>query len=66
MIRFTNSEGVIKTLPAKIADGNGSVVWAWDVKTADFTSDDWKITAVASSNGQDLSSEDPLPLKVRP
>ena len=63
---FTNSDGVVKTLPAQTADSNGSAIWAWDVKTAGFTVGDWKIIATASLNGQSKSASDQLPLKVQP
>lgn len=64
-ITFTQG-AVTKTLEAKTADANGTVIWNWDVKTAGFTPGSWKITATASANGQSKSAADAQDLVVQP
>lgn len=64
-IQFTKN-GIVKTLPTKTADSNGSVIWDWDVKLAGFTTGNWQINAVASLNGQTQTATDNMPLVVTP
>jgi hypothetical protein len=63
-LQFTKGD-VIKTLASQVADGNGSTFWNWDVQEAGFTSGSWKVTAIASLNGQTKSTPDPLNLEVK-
>lgn len=65
-ITFTNSDGVVKTLPAQTTNSNGNATWDWDVKTAGFTEGSWTIKVTATLNGQTQSVTDKLPLKVQP
>ncbi len=64
-ITFTNEEGVVKTLPAKITDSSGNAFWDWNVSAAEFTPGNWTIKATAALNGQTQSATDKLPLNVR-
>lgn len=64
-ITLVNSDNVTKTLEAKTADANGSVIWNWDIKTAGVTTGTWKITATSSLNGQTKSATDAQNLEVQ-
>jgi hypothetical protein len=65
-ITFTNSDGVVKTLPAKTADAKGAAYWdSWDVKTAGFVDGQWDITATATLNGKTAAKKDDRPLVVK-
>ena len=65
-IKFTNGDGVVKTLAAGTVDSTGAVYWNnWDVKTAGFTNGTWQIEAVASLNDQTKSTKDDKPLQVQ-
>ncbi len=65
-ITFTNSDGVVKSLSAKIADSSGTAYWdQWDVKTAGFTDGTWQIKATATLNGKSLSTTSDQPLDVK-
>lgn len=59
-------DGVAKQLDPQVIDNTGSTYWTWDVNQAGFTPGSWKITAVASLNGQTLSRDDGLALEVQP
>jgi hypothetical protein len=63
-IKFTQN-GVVKTLPTKTADTNGSVIWQWSISDAGLTSGNWQITAVATSGAQTKTTTDQLPLEVQ-
>ena len=63
-IRFTNGSQT-RTLDTKVADGNGAIIWNWDVKSAGFSAGSWKITAIATLNGQTKSASDSLSLVVQ-
>ena len=63
-IRFTNGSQIRK-LGAKIAGGNGAVIWNWDVKSAGFSSGSWQITAIATLNGKVKSAADSLQLVIK-
>jgi hypothetical protein len=63
-IRFTNGSSTTK-LPAKITNDNGVASWSWDIEKAELTKGLWKITAVATLNGQTKSTEDQTPLTVK-
>lgn len=63
-IKFTNGESV-QTLAAKLTDSNGSVIWNWDVSNAGLASGSWKITAVATLNGQTKTTDDPQNLEIQ-
>lgn len=62
-IEFTK-EGVIRSLQTKPADSNGTVVWYWKPSQVGLTAGSWKITAVATLNGQTKSSSDLILLQV--
>lgn len=64
-IQFTK-DGLTKTLPTKVADASGSIIWAWDVKESGFVDGSWHISAVASLNGKSFSSTDSDYLEVMP
>ncbi|OGL37181.1 hypothetical protein A3E49_02565 [Candidatus Saccharibacteria bacterium RIFCSPHIGHO2_12_FULL_49_19] len=63
-IEFTNSDGVVKKLTSQKTDGNGATYWYWDVAQAGFTVGFWKITVVATLNGQPATVTDAINLKV--
>jgi hypothetical protein len=62
-IEFTQGNQINK-LPVETADSNGAAYWNWDVQQAGFTTGSWKITAVASNDGQSITSSDPQDLVV--
>jgi hypothetical protein len=64
-IQFTKGD-IVKTLPTKTADSDGSVIWNWDVSTAGFTEGTWKITAVAQAGGKTFEATDSMNLEVQP
>lgn len=59
-------DGIAKQLDPQTADASGSTSWSWDIGQAGLTEGSWKITAVATLNGQTLSSDDSLTLDVQP
>jgi hypothetical protein len=63
-IEFTNG-GITKKLTSQTTDSNGAAGWSWDIKDAGLTSGSWKITAIASYNGQSSSASDPVNLEVQ-
>ncbi|OGL37046.1 hypothetical protein A3B63_03620 [Candidatus Saccharibacteria bacterium RIFCSPLOWO2_01_FULL_49_22] len=63
-IEFTNSDGVVKKLTSQKTDGNGATYWYWDVAQAGFTVGFWKITVVATLNGQPATATDAINLEV--
>jgi hypothetical protein len=63
-IELTNGSLSTK-LPAKVADGSGSVYWYWDVAKNNLTPGDWKITVIATLNNQSKSTQDTMSLRVR-
>jgi len=65
-IKFTKSDGSVKTLAAQTTDNNGTTIWNWDVKDAGFSAGSWQITAVASLNGDVKTTTDPTPLEIQP
>jgi len=65
-VTFTNSQGVVKNLPAQKTDGSGATYWNWDVKQAGFTAGTWKIKVIATLNGQTRTAEDVQNLEVGP
>ena len=63
-IRFTKgSEST--SLPAKKTNGDGAATWYWDTKEAKLSSGVWKITAIATLNGETKTAQDPLPLNIQ-
>jgi hypothetical protein len=63
-IKFTNGTSTTK-LPQKITNDEGVASWSWDVKDANFTKGEWKITAVATLSGKSKTSEDQRPLTIK-
>ncbi len=65
-IQFTNlSSNVTTKLPAQTVGSDGSTIWSWNVSNAGLTSGSWRITAVASLNGQTKSATDTTNLEVQ-
>ena len=63
-IKFINGD-VVKTLPTRVADEDGTVIWNWDVARAGFTEGSWKIIAVAQSGNKIFSATDNINLDVQ-
>lgn len=54
-----------KSLPSKVADGNGAAYWeVWTPASIGLTSGSWEVTAVASLGNQTQSARDALNLEV--
>lgn len=64
-ITFTK-DGIIKTLESRVADTNGTVVWAWNIAKAGFDTGGWNIAATATLDGQAKSTNDLKNLEVNP
>lgn len=64
-IEFTLGD-VVKKLPTQTTNGDGSTFWTWDVKQAGLSTGSWRITAVATSNGDTKTFSDSLALEVQP
>jgi hypothetical protein len=62
-MQFTKGS-TIKTLEAKTADSNGTVIWNWDVQDAGFTSGSWEISTTAKLNDQTKTVRDPMSLEI--
>lgn len=62
-IQFTQGD-LTRSLETKTADNNGTVIWNWDTKGANFSSGSWQITAVAALGGQTKSAHDQLALEI--
>lgn len=62
-ITFTK-DGSTKELPAHTVDANGSAYWNWKLQDIGLTAGTWKITAVASLNGQTKTASDAMDLVV--
>jgi len=62
-ITFT-MDGVVKSLPARTADSDGSVFWDWKLQDIGLTVGSWNIQAIASLNGQTKTASDSLDLVV--
>jgi hypothetical protein len=62
-IKFTQGS-IVKTLTAQTIGSSGSTSWLWYVNKAGLTSGDWKISAVATLNGQTKVTQDPVALEV--
>jgi hypothetical protein len=60
-----SKDSISKSLPAKIVDSNGSVIWGWTPSQIGLSSGSWKITATATLNGQPVSTDDQIPLEVQ-
>jgi hypothetical protein len=56
---------VIRTLPAQTADNSGSSTWLWDLSEAGLTTGSWKVSAIATLNGQTKTTDDPIALEVQ-
>ncbi len=64
-IKFTKN-GVTKQLESQKTDANGAAVWNWNISDSGFTTGTWKVTAVATLNGQTKSVDDLINLEVQP
>jgi len=60
---LTNGSTTTK-LPAQKTDSDGATYWEWDINDAHLSSGNWKITAVATLNGQTKSTQDEIPLSI--
>jgi hypothetical protein len=65
-IEFTNNTGVTESLPSQVIDGTGHTTWSWKVQDLGLTVGSWKITAIATLNGQSKSTNDTIGLNVQP
>jgi hypothetical protein len=63
-ITFTKA-GTTKSLQPKTADSDGSVIWNWKPHDTGITAGSWKITAVATLNGQTASADDQISLEIQ-
>jgi hypothetical protein len=59
-------DGIAKQLDPQTVDSTGSTYWIWDIGQAGLTQGTWKVTAVATLNGQTLSTDDGIPFEVQP
>jgi cytoskeletal protein RodZ len=63
-IQFTKA-GVTKSLESQVADPTGATYWSWDVKDSGLTAGSWKVSAVATLNGQTKTADDVIPLEIQ-
>jgi hypothetical protein len=64
VITFTK-DGVVKTLPSKTADNDGTVYWSsWTPQNMGLTAGEWIVTATAGAGQFTASTQDPTVLKV--
>ncbi len=64
-IEFINSSGTKITLSTKTTDSQGVASWSWNVNSKGFTAGSWRITAIATLNGQTKSTVDAKTLNVQ-
>ncbi|MGH7156938.1 MAG: hypothetical protein ACREGG_02410 [Candidatus Saccharimonadales bacterium] len=66
-IKFTNTDGGQTTqLASQTVNGDGSTSWYWDATTdAHLTKGQWRVTAIATLNGQSKSTDDPTNLTIQ-
>ena len=66
-IKFTNtSTNQTTQLASQVANAQGQTSWYWDVSNdAHLTSGKWKVTAVATLNGQTKTADDALNLTIQ-
>lgn len=62
-IQFT-SNGVTKSLSAKVADAGGSAYWNWSLKDIGLTSGSWAVSATATLGSKSLTAKDAMNLEV--
>lgn len=62
-IEFTKGN-ITKSLPNKIADGNGNISWDWELQDVGLTVGEWQVTAVASNGNNIAKASDSIPLIV--
>lgn len=62
-IIFTQ-DGVVKSLPVKTTDSNGTAYWNWQLQDIGLTSGSWSIQASASLSGQTKTASDVMDLVV--
>lgn len=66
-IQFSK-DGTVKSLETQAVDSDGAAYWSWDVKDAKgigLASGSWKISAVATLNGQTKTSDDSIALEIQ-
>ena len=63
-IEFINGNST-KKLPAQTTDNTGAAYWSWNINDAGLSSGTWKITAIATLNGQTSSASDSANLEVQ-
>jgi len=63
-IQFTKGS-ITKKLDAQTTGKDGGAIWYWDVKSAGLEAGSWKVTAVATLNGQTQTADDGLALEVQ-
>jgi hypothetical protein len=64
-IQFTK-DSVVKTLQAQVIDNSGATYWSWNIKDSGFSEGTWKVTAIATLNGQTTTANDGIDLVVAP
>jgi hypothetical protein len=64
-IEFINTSGTKITLSSETTDSQGVASWSWNVNSKGFTAGSWRITAVATLNGQIKSTVDAKTLNVQ-
>ncbi|HSX07914.1 MAG TPA: hypothetical protein VLG11_03380 [Candidatus Saccharimonadales bacterium] len=64
-ITFTK-DGVTKSLDSTSTDRGGAAYWTWDVKSLGLAAGSWKVTAIATLNGQTATASDTQTLDVQP
>ena len=55
-----------RTLAAQTTDGSGNTSWNWNAGSANLTTGNWKVTAVAKLGDKTSSTEDTRGLAVQP
>lgn len=63
-ITFSNN-GVSKSLPTKLTDANGNVIWGWSLESVGLTAGDWVVSAIAINADKSSTTIDPINLTVR-
>jgi hypothetical protein len=67
-VQFAKGDAIRK-LDAQVVDSTGAAYWSWDVNDAKgvgLTTGSWKVSAVATLDGQTKTSNDVIPLEIQP
>lgn len=64
-IKFTNDEGVVKNLGAKVTNADGVAVWTWDIDGSNLGPGSWTVTAVAELGEKTKTVTDNIKLEVQ-